>query len=54
MAGRHHQCSEHEFGKTSGDGEGQEGLACFSPLGHKESDTTWQMNNNNNNKFSIV
>ena len=23
MAGWHHQCSGHEFGQTSGDGEGQ-------------------------------
>ena len=28
---RHHQCSGHELGQTSGDGEGQGGLACFSP-----------------------
>ena len=40
MAGRHHQCNEHELGKTLGDGEGQGGLACCSPRGHKESDTT--------------
>ena len=40
MAGRHHQCNEHELGKNLGDGEGQGGLACCSPRGHKESDTT--------------
>ena len=40
MAGGHHQCSEHELGQTSGDGEGQESLACCSPLSHKESDMT--------------
>ena len=38
-AGRNHQCNEHELGQTLGDGEGQEGLACCSPWGHKESDT---------------
>ena len=27
----------HEFGKTSGDGERQGGLVCFSPWGYKES-----------------
>ena len=29
-----------------GDGEGQGSLACCSPLGHKESDMTQQLNNN--------
>ena len=29
-----------------GDDEGQGSLACFSPWGHKESDTTQQLNNN--------
>ena len=29
-----------------GDGEGQGGLASSSPWGHKESDTTGQLNNN--------
>ena len=32
---------------TPGDGEGQGGLACCSPWGHKESDTTEWLNNNN-------
>ena len=40
MAGWHHWCSEHELGQTLGDGEGQEGLACWSPWGCKESDTS--------------
>ena len=42
MAGWHHQCSEHELGKTPGDGERQGGLACWSPWGHKESDVDWE------------
>ena len=33
-----------------GDGERQEGLACCSTWGHKESDTTGQLNNNNNTR----
>ena len=37
----------HEFEQTMGDVEGQRGLACCSPWGHKESDTTGQLNNNN-------
>ena len=48
MAGRHHQCNEHhKLGQTPGDGEGQGGLACCSPWGHKESDVTGRLNNNN-------
>ena len=35
MAGRHHWCNEHELGQTPGDGEGQGGLACWSPWGHR-------------------
>ena len=37
----------HEFEQTLGDSEGQGNLACCSPLGHRESDTTWQLKNNN-------
>jgi len=33
--------------KTLGDSEGQGSLACCSPCGCKESDTTEQLNNNN-------
>ena len=31
----HHQLNEHELGQTLGDGEGQGGLVCCSPWGHK-------------------
>ena len=44
MVGWHHQFNENELGQTQGDGEGQEGLVCHSPWGHKESDTTWWLN----------
>ena len=37
----------HEFEQTLGDSEGQGSLACCSPWGHKESDTTEKLNNNN-------
>ena len=36
----HHQLSGHEFEQTLGDSEGQGSLACFSPLGRKQSDMT--------------
>ena len=45
MVGWHHQLNGHEFGQTSGDGEGQGSLACCSPWGRKESDTTEPLNN---------
>ena len=32
--------NEHKLGQTPGDGEGQGGLACCLPWGHKEADTT--------------
>ena len=40
MAGWHHQLDGHEFEWTPGVGDGQGGLACCSPWGRKESDTT--------------
>ena len=47
MAGWHHWCNGHELGQTLGDGEGQGGLACCSPWGHKELDSTGQLADNN-------
>jgi len=47
MSGWHHQYNGHELGQTSGVGEGQGGLVCRSPWGHKESDMTEQLNNDN-------
>ena len=40
----HHRFKGHEFEQTPGDGEGQGSLACCSSWGHKESDTTEQLN----------
>ena len=45
MVGWHHRLNGHEFGLTRGDGEGQGSLACCSPQGCKELDTTEQINN---------
>ena len=47
MDGWHHQCNGHELGENSGDGEGQGSLACHRSWGHKESDMTGWLNNNN-------
>ena len=40
MVGWHHRLNGPEFEQTSGDGEGQGSLACCSPWGRQESDTT--------------
>ena len=53
MAGWHHQCNEHELGKASGVGEGQGGLVCYSPRGHKQSDTAGRLNSNSNNMLFL-
>ena len=47
MVGWHHRLDGQEFEKAQGGGDGQGSLACCSPRGHKESDTTEQLNNNN-------
>ena len=45
MAGWNHRLNGHEFELTLGDGEGQGSLACCSPWGHRQSDTTERLNN---------
>ena len=40
----HHQLDGHEFEQALGVGDGQGGLACCSPWGRKEWDTTEQLN----------
>ena len=42
----HHRLDGHEFEQAPGVGDGQGSLVCCSPWGHKESDTTKQLNNN--------
>ena len=40
MVGWHHRLDGHEFGQALGVSDGQRSMACCSPWGHKESDTT--------------
>ena len=40
MVAWHHWLNGHEFDQAMGDVDGQGILACCSPRGHKESDTT--------------
>ena len=44
MVGWHHQLNGHEFEQALGVGDGQGGLACCSPWGRKELDTTKRLN----------
>ena len=44
MVGWHHQCEGHKFEQALGVGDEQGSLACCSPWGHKELDTTEQLN----------
>ena len=44
MVGWYHLLNGHGFEQSPGVGIGQGGLVCCSPWGHKESDTTEQLN----------
>ena len=44
MVGWHHWLNWYGFGWSPGVGDGQGGMACCSPWGHKELDTTEQLN----------
>ena len=46
MVGWHHWLNGQEFEQAVGDGEGQEGLACCSPWGLKESNVIEWLKNN--------
>ena len=46
MVGWGHRFNGRELGQTLGDGEGQGSLACCSPWGPEELDTTSWLNNN--------
>ena len=54
MVGTHHWLNGHELGQTPGDGKGQWNLACCSPWGCKELDTTWWLNNNNTGEGLVI
>ena len=44
MAGWHHRLNRHESEQAQGVGDGQGSLVSCSPRGHKELDTTEQLN----------
>ena len=45
VVGWHHRLNRYEFEQAPGDSEGQGSLACCSPRGRKELDTTERLNN---------
>ena len=45
MVGWHHQLNGHESDQAPGGSEGQGSLACCSPWGRKELDTTYKLDN---------
>ena len=44
MVGWHHRLNGYEFVQAPGVGDGQGGLACYSPWGCKEWDMTERLN----------
>ena len=54
MVGCHHRHNEHGFGWTPEVGDGQGGLACCSPWGHKESNMSEQLNWNRTCIFKLT
>ena len=53
MAGWHHRFNGCEFEWIPGDGDGQGSLACCDSWGHKESDTTDQLNRTELNWWEV-
>ena len=54
MVGMHHDSMDMSLSKLQGDGEGQGILACCSPWGCKELDTTEQLNNNTRRQNNML
>ena len=54
MAGWHHRCNGHELGQTSGDGEGQRGLACCQGMGSQRTGYDRATEQQHNFKYHCV
>ena len=54
MVGWHHRLHGHEFGWTLGVCDGQGGLVCCSSWGHKQLDTTEQLNWTESNTYFVI
>ena len=53
MFGWHHCLNGHESEQTPGDSEGQGGLACRRPWGHKELYMNWRLNNKDTSHIGL-
>ena len=54
MVGWHHRLNGHEFEQAQGLGDGQGGLACCRSWGHKESDTTEQLDWTDSKRHEVI
>ena len=54
MVGWHHRLNGCQFEQTPGDSDGQGSLACCSPWGRKDSDSTERLNNNNKLLYGVI
>ena len=54
MVGMHHDLMYMSLNKLQGDGEGQGILACCSPWGRKELDTTERLNSNTRRQKNML
>ena len=54
MVAWHHRLHGHEFEQAPGVGDGQGSLVCCSPWGHKESDTSEQLNWTEEKKRTVI
>ena len=54
MVGWHHRLDGHEFEQALGVGEGRGSLACCSPWGRKESDTTGRLDSRSREVLTAV
>ena len=52
--GWHHRLHGHEFEQALGDGDGQGGLACCSPWGCEELDTTQRLTEQQQNNINVI
>ena len=54
MVEQHHRLNGHEFEQALGDGDGQGGLACCSPWGCEELDTTQRLTEQQQNNINVI
>ena len=53
MVGWHHLLNRHVFEQAPGGGDGQGSLVCCSPWGHRELDTTEQLEHHTKEEYTM-